>query len=40
MARRVDTYLSERFGSGLDSFGVPIEAFPGRDVFRIEPCLT
>jgi formylmethanofuran dehydrogenase subunit A len=40
MARRVDAYLADRFGSGLDSFGVPAEAFRDRDLFRVEACLT
>ena len=40
MARHVDAYMAERFGSGLAAFDVPPEAFGGRDVFRIEPCPT
>jgi formylmethanofuran dehydrogenase subunit A len=40
MARRVDSYLSDRFGAGLAAFAVPAEAFVGRDVFRMQACLT
>ena len=40
MASRVDAYMARRFGSGLDAFGVPREAFADRDVFRTQPCLT
>jgi formylmethanofuran dehydrogenase subunit A len=40
MSRRVDAYMAERFGSGLDAFAVPEAAFPGREVFRMQPCLT
>jgi formylmethanofuran dehydrogenase subunit A len=36
MAARVDTYMAERFGSGLSAFGVPQAAFADRDVFRTE----
>jgi formylmethanofuran dehydrogenase subunit A len=40
MTRRVDAYMSQRFGSGLAAFGVPSEAFDGGDVFRTQPCPT
>lgn len=36
--RQADAYLEERFGTGLESFGVPDAAFPERDVFKVEPC--
>ena len=39
MAKRADTYLTERFGEGLDSFAVPDAAFgEGRENFEAVPC--
>ncbi|MGO4335612.1 formylmethanofuran dehydrogenase subunit A [Labrys sp. KB_33_2] len=40
MQRHADRYLEERFGAGLESFAVPLEAFGERNVFEVEPCLT
>ncbi|WP_046865710.1 formylmethanofuran dehydrogenase subunit A [Microvirga massiliensis] len=40
MARRVDAYLHDRFGAGLESFNVPADAFRDRDPFRMEACLN
>jgi formylmethanofuran dehydrogenase subunit A len=40
MARRVDAYLHDRFGAGLESFNVPADAFRDEDPFRMEACLT
>lgn len=37
MERRTDTYLTERFGTGLDSFTVPDEAFDA-PTFEAVPC--
>ncbi|MCJ2085725.1 formylmethanofuran dehydrogenase subunit A [Methylobacterium sp. E-005] len=39
MAKRADTYLTERFGEGLDSFAVPDAAFgEGMETFEAVPC--
>ncbi len=37
MEKRTDTYLTERFGTGLDSFTVPDAAFDG-PTFEAVPC--
>ena len=39
MEKRADSYLSDRFGAGLDSFAVPNEAFPVAEVFEDVACL-
>ncbi len=39
MAKRADTYLTDRFGAGLDSFAVPDAAFDAdADTFEAVPC--
>ncbi|MBX9933731.1 MAG: formylmethanofuran dehydrogenase subunit A [Methylobacterium sp.] len=38
MEKRTDAYLEDRFGTGLDSFAVPDEAFAGHDVFEDVAC--
>jgi formylmethanofuran dehydrogenase subunit A len=40
MAARSETYLQDRYGTGLSSFSVPDEAFPKADVFEEVACLS
>ncbi|SFG68322.1 formylmethanofuran dehydrogenase subunit A [Methylobacterium gossipiicola] len=40
MVARSETYLQDRYGTGLDSFSVPDEAFPKADVFEEVACLS
>ena len=40
MVARSETYLQDRFGTGLKSFAVPDEAFPKLDVFAEVACRT